>query len=82
MAAYARDLRLDARPRARPLRRRGRDRRLPRRRATRFDRAMAAFAEAYADQNDADYAALRQRGRRREDRRRNGPRRAPSGDPA
>jgi hypothetical protein len=24
-----------------------------------FDRAMATFAEAYADQNDADYAALR-----------------------
>jgi uncharacterized protein (DUF2252 family) len=25
----------------------------------RFERAMASFAEAYADQNDADYAALR-----------------------
>jgi uncharacterized protein (DUF2252 family) len=25
----------------------------------RFDRAMASFAETYADQNDADYAALR-----------------------
>src|SRR3954463_6678639 len=25
-----------------------------------FDRAMASFAETYADQNDADYAALRQ----------------------
>src|SRR3954462_7843570 len=25
-----------------------------------FDRAMASFAEIYADQNDADYAALRQ----------------------
>jgi hypothetical protein len=24
-----------------------------------FDRAMASFAETYADQNDADYAALR-----------------------
>ena len=26
----------------------------------RFDRAMASFAEAYADQNERDYAALRQ----------------------
>ncbi len=26
----------------------------------RFDRALASFAEAYADQNEADYAALRQ----------------------
>jgi hypothetical protein len=24
-----------------------------------LDRAMASFAETYADQNDADYAALR-----------------------
>ena len=25
-----------------------------------FDRAMAAFAETYADQNERDYAALKQ----------------------
>jgi hypothetical protein len=25
-----------------------------------FDRAMASFAEAYADQNERDYAALRE----------------------
>ena len=29
-----------------------------------FDRAMASFAEAYADQNERDYRALRGRGRR------------------
>ena len=60
LAAYARDLRLDAGPRARPLRRPRRDRRLPRLAATSFDRAMATFAEAYADQNERDYAALRE----------------------
>ena len=27
-----------------------------------FDRAMASFAEAYADQNERDYQALRRRG--------------------
>ena len=36
-----------------------RDRRLPRRAATRFDRAMASFAELYADQNERDYDAVR-----------------------
>ena len=50
-------LRRDARPRARPLRRPRRDRLLPRRRRQ-FDRAMADFATAYADQNERDYAAL------------------------
>ena len=53
-----RDLRLDAGPRPRPLRRPRRDRRLPRATATAFDRAIADFAEAYADQNERDYAAL------------------------
>ena len=51
-------LRLDARPRPRPLGRRGRDRRLPRQRRRASTAAMAAFAEAYADQNERDYAAL------------------------
>ena len=52
------DVRLDARARARPLGR-------PRSRspptsgpATVFDRAIADFAERYADQNERDYAAL------------------------
>ena len=27
--------------------------------ATRFDRALASFAEAYADQNDRDYQTLK-----------------------
>ena len=31
---------------------------LPRQRATAFDRALASFAEAYADQNERDYRAL------------------------
>ena len=52
-----RDLRLDAGPRARPLGRRRRDRVLPRRRRH-FDRALATFAEDYADQNERDYAAF------------------------
>ena len=52
-------VRLDARPRPRPL---GRPRsRSPRYLggATRFDQAMADFAETYADQNERDHAALR-----------------------
>jgi hypothetical protein len=36
----------------------GRDRRLPRF-GDAFDRAMASFAERYADQNERDYRALR-----------------------
>ncbi len=51
------DVRVDARPRARPLGRPGRDRGLPRQVRT-FDRAIAAFAAAYADQNERDYAAF------------------------
>ena len=45
--------------RARPIRRPHRDRLVPRRIATRFDRAIAEFAEAYADQNERDYQALK-----------------------
>ena len=58
MAAYARAVRLDAGPGARPLRRPDRARRLPGP-GDAFDRALAAFAEAYADQNERDYAAFR-----------------------
>ena len=50
-------MRLDARPRPRPLRRPDRDRRLPRR-DDKFDQAVADFAETYADQNERDHAAL------------------------
>ena len=39
---------------------------------TSFDRALAEFAFAYADQNDVDYAAMRSRDRRRPDHRRAG----------
>ena len=53
------DVRLDARPCPRPLRRRvaiagylGR--------GDTFDRAIARFAEAYADQNERDHRALEQ----------------------
>ena len=52
-----RALRLVARPRACPLRRPRRDRGLPRGRRA-FDQAIARFAEAYADQNERDHAAL------------------------
>ena len=45
------DLRLDAGESPRPVRRQGRDRRLSRR-GDAFDRALASFAEAYADQNE------------------------------
>ena len=48
-------LRLDARPRARALRRPRRDRGVPRQ-ERRFDPALAAFADAYADQNERDHA--------------------------
>ena len=57
MAALRRAVRLDPGPRARPSRRPGRDRRLPGRRTV-FDRAILAFTEAYAEQNDRDYRAL------------------------
>ena len=39
--------------------RRDRDRELPRRDPMRLDRALAAFAETYADQNERDYDALK-----------------------
>ena len=51
-------LRLDARARARPFRGPDRDRRATSVASDSFDRAMASFAEAYADQNERDYAAL------------------------
>ena len=50
-------LRVDPRPGARPLRRPRRPGRLPGR-LGQFDRAIAEFAETYADQNERDYAAL------------------------
>ena len=59
MTIYARDLRLDARPGARPLGRPGRDRELPRRRRQ-LRPGHDAFAIAYADQNERDYAALQE----------------------
>ncbi len=68
-------VRLDARPRACPLRETGS--RSPRTSGSgdAFDRAMATFAETYADQNERDYAALAGRRcvrtRRRPDRRSN-----------
>ena len=63
LAYYAGSLRPDARSRPRPRRRQRRDRAPTLAAATRFDRALAAFAEAYADQNERDYAGGR-RGRR------------------
>ena len=56
---YARALRRGARQEPRPVRGRDRDRELPRSDPTRLDRALAAFGEAYADQNDLDYDALK-----------------------
>ena len=53
-------VRLDAGQGARPLRRRDRDRRATSARRDTFDRAMAVFAETYADQNERDYAALQE----------------------
>ena len=47
----------DPRARPRPLRRPDRDRELPRPAAV-FDRAVLTFSEAYAEQNDRDFAAL------------------------
>ena len=58
MSMYAELCGRGAREGARPLRRRDRDRRATWARATRFDRALASFAEAYADQNERDYHAL------------------------
>ena len=53
-------LRLDAGPGPRPLGRRGRDRQLPRARATSSTTRSPTFAESYADQNERDYDALKQ----------------------
>ena len=49
-------MRLDARKSARALGRQDRNRRLSRPRHS-FDRAMASFAETYADQNERNHAA-------------------------
>ncbi len=57
MGLYAELCGADARPRARAIRRPDRDRELPRPGDT-FDRAMARFAETYADQNERDYKTL------------------------
>ena len=43
---------------ARPFRGRDRDRRATSARGDSFDRALATFAETYADQNERDYDAL------------------------
>ena len=59
MTALRGALRPGARQGARPLRRRDRDRRATSARATASTVRMAAFAEAYADQNERDYDALR-----------------------
>ena len=53
-----RSLRPDAGSRPRSGRRQRRDRRLPRRAATPSTAPSAEFAEAYADQNERDYAAV------------------------
>ena len=55
---YARALRLDAGAGARPLRRPGRDRRLPRQEAIASTKSIADFSERYADQNEQDYEAF------------------------
>ena len=57
--ALREDLRLDARQGARPLGRRDRDRELSRL-GRRLRPAIAEFAERYADQNEKDYAALKE----------------------
>ncbi len=57
MELWGQDVRLDARPRPRPLGRPRRDRLVPRQVDT-FDRAIADFSVAYADQNERDYAAF------------------------
>ena len=51
-------LRLVAGPRARPLRRPARDRRLPRAPARASSEAIARFSAAYADQNERDHQRL------------------------
>ena len=53
-----RSVRLDARPRARPLRRRASRSPATSAAATRSTARWPSFAEAYADQNERDYAAL------------------------
>ena len=51
-------VRLDAGPGARPVRRRHRHGRVPRRPATQFDRSITDFSARYADQNEQDYQAF------------------------
>ena len=58
MSVYGSDVRLDARAGPRPLRRQDRDRRVPRGAPTASTAPIAAFAEAYADQNERDYEAF------------------------
>ena len=58
MAGLRPAVRLDARQGPCPLGRRDRHRRLPRVARTPSTAAIATFAEAYADQNERDYAAL------------------------
>ena len=48
------DVRVDAGPGARPVRRPGGDGRVPRRDDA-FDQSIADFSERYADQNEQDY---------------------------
>ena len=50
-------MRMDARPRARPLGRPDRDHRLPGE-GDAFDKAIVDFSERYADQNERDYEAF------------------------
>ena len=50
-------MRMDARPRARPIGRPDRDRRLSRQ-ERRFDESITDFSERYADQNEQDYQAF------------------------
>ena len=58
LTVYGDALRLDARTRARALGRPGRDRGLPRVGDARSTARSPRFAEAYADQNERDHAAL------------------------
>ena len=59
MKLYARTVRLDAGPGPRPFRGPGRASRPTSAARDAFDRAIADFAESYADQNERDYAALK-----------------------
>ena len=58
LTPYAQLCGMDARAGSRTVGRRRRDLRATSGRATRSTGRMAAFAEAYADQNERDYAAL------------------------